>query len=196
MIKVQIELPEAILVRTVDGKPVRLDVKKLAEFPAVIAGIFEGGAKTVLTNTWNSGGKERTDVERMAQLEKRMASWYKGEYVMAERGESAYTGMWQAYVDDIRAKAECTVKDVEDQRRATIAAVFGENEKVSTATFFKALATLIAKENGTEVQAELEAVEGFYAGLAAEAEQRRAQAKAKLDVSGLALAGFLKPKAA
>jgi hypothetical protein len=189
---VSISLPSRTLLRNVDGKPVYIDWSKVPA--SVLPAILEGGAKIVLTNAFNSGGKDKTDGERLAQLEKRLAAFYRGEYVIAERGESAYTGMWNAYVDETRAETGCSVADCDKAKRAAITRVFGEKEKATTALFFKALATDIAKENDTDVSAELEAVESYYAGLAAKAAEQTAKAAAKIDVSGLAIARFKKAK--
>ena len=56
--QVTINLPEGIFLRNVNGEAIKLDVTKL---PADVVGkVFEVGAKTILTNVWNGGGKDQT----------------------------------------------------------------------------------------------------------------------------------------
>jgi hypothetical protein len=122
---ITITLPSKTMLRTIgegaNKKPIYLDWSKVPE--AVIPAMLEGGMKTVLNNAYNSGGKDRSEAERVAQMEKRINAFYRGEYVAVERGENAYTGMWNAYVDEVRAKATegGTALTVSDAKRASAA---------------------------------------------------------------------------
>ena len=192
MTKVTIELPARTLLKTVNGEAHYIDWSKVPE--TVLPAIIEGATKIVMNNAFNSGGKDKPEVERLAQMLKRRDAWYRGEYAIAERGESAYTGLWNAYVDDMRDKTGCSAADVEGIKRETVRAAFGEKAKATTALFFQALAQAIAEENGTEPADEQEAIEGHYGKIAELAAQRRAKTMAKVDVKGLALAQFRKAK--
>jgi hypothetical protein len=197
MTKISFELPASILLRNVEGKPVYLVT---ADIPAdTWRDIAVGGAKTILTNAFNSGGKDVPEANRLANMNKRLDSWKRGEFVMAERGESAYTGMWNAYVDDMRAKYREAGGDVSEAKLAKdraelVKASFGDKAKNTVALFFKALAATIAKASNGDEGEVLEALEAKYLALAEEAAQKTAKAAAKVDVSMIDLTGFMKPK--
>lgn len=195
MAKFTFELPEKIMLRTVNGKAEYLETDKLTN--EVVRDILVGGAKIIMNNTFNSGGKD--DVSKLAAMQKRRDAWYRGEFVLSERGESAYTGMWNAYVDDMRAKYREAGGDVSEAKLAKdraelVKAAFGEGTKNTVALFFKALAGTIAKASDGDEGEVLEALEAKYLALAEEAAQKTAKAAAKVDVSMIDLTGFMKSK--
>jgi len=181
---VSVELPNRVLLRTVKGEPFYLELTKV---PAnVLAEVLVGGAKVICNNAFNGGGKDASEDTKLSQMQKRVDSWYKGEYVVVER-ESAYGAMREAFVDERRAALGCSVADVEKLMRDAVTQAFGEKEKATFSRFLDAVALQIAARDDIpqdEAKAKLEAK---YARLAEEAAQRRAQATAKLDLTGITL---------
>lgn len=175
MTQVTITLPASILVRNVGTESIRLDTGKLSA--EVVAKIFEGGAKIILTNVYNGGGKERSEVERVAQLQKKLDAWYRGEYVTVERGESQYTAMREQYAQERLEAAGMSRAEVDKAIRATVTRVFGEKESATFPKFLLAVATEKAKANGKpeEAPAIAEAIEAALAKRTAEAAQKRAE---------------------
>ena len=175
MTKLTINLPASILVRRNGNEDVKLDTSKLTA--EVVARIFEGGAKIILTNTYNSGGKERSEVERIAQLQKKIDAWYRGEYVTVERGESQYTAMREQYAQERLEAAGMSRAEVDKAIRATVTRVFGEKESATFPKFLMAVATEKAKANGTpdEAAAIAEAIETALAKRTQEAAAKRAK---------------------
>ena len=191
MSKVTIELADSILIRKIGlDDEIRLDVTKLP--PAVIKAIFEGGVKIITTNTWNSGGKDTPEADRKANVMKRIDAWYRGEYVVAERGDSWMTRLKDHFVAEQVADG-MTIKAVEKAIADLVHATFGEKEKASFANYLNAVATHLAKADAdATVEGERERIETELAERMMAAETARAKAVAKLDVKGIALAAFKK----
>lgn len=184
MTTVTFERPAPTLLRTVAGKPVYLDWALVPE--AVMSAIMIGGAKIILTNAFNGGGKDVSETARLAQMLKRIDAWQRGEYVQVERGENAYTAMKEAFVDERRAATGASAKDVEASIRVLVTATFGKDEKATFARFLDAIATLKAKEPGALPMAEIRTkLEVKYAKLADDARKARDAVSAKLDVSDI-----------
>ena len=86
-------------------------VVRLQDIPArCLADMVVGGTTIIVGNTFNSGGKDTPRVERTAKAQKRIDSWYAGEYRLVARGESMSTLMDEAY----RAKLIAAVGDISD----------------------------------------------------------------------------------
>lgn len=180
----EVTLPKRILLRNVAGKPIYLEVDKLPA--SVIAAVFEGGAKVILTNAFNGGGKDRPEAERLAQMQKRMDAWARGEYVVVER-ESAYGAMREAYIDETKARTNASVKDIEAGMAKAVKDAFGKDEKVTFGRFLDAIALVLASaKNGSPAEVR-EKLEAKYARLADEAAAKRKETSAALDVSGISL---------
>lgn len=198
MNKVNMTLPTAITVAMGKDSGDRLAVDT-ARLPAnVLEAIVVAGIKVILTNAYNGGGKEAKQDDKLNAATKKLDAWYRGEFNVVNRGDSMLTAMREAYIDDVRAKAGCSAKDVETAIKATVSAVFGEKESATFGKFIDALGTMIAREEhgkdatDEQIAAAREAIEAKYLGLADEAAKRRSAATAKIDVKGLALADFLK----
>src|SRR5690606_22394793 len=110
-VKIEITLPESIHLRTVEGKSVALDVTRLPV--GIIGAAFAVGCKTVMTNVWNGGGKDATDTDRMAALQKKMDAWYRGELNVTARGDSQMSAMREQYVDERKAATGATAASVD-----------------------------------------------------------------------------------
>lgn len=78
-----------------DGKQVSvvLDLAKVPadKLPGFMAEAFAAGIKIVANNSYNSGGKDTSEADKVAQLRKRVAAWERGEWIVSgrERSDSA-----------------------------------------------------------------------------------------------------------
>lgn len=181
----KVNLPASILIRNVAGKGIALDVSRIPD--AILGDIFAVGAKTVLTNAFNGGGKDATDAAKLDAMTKKMEAWYRGEFNVTTRGDSAMTAMREQYVDERRAATSATRAQVEAQVKATVKSVFGDKESATFSRFLDAVATVKAKESGEPFDATREAIEASLWARTEKAAQKRAEVSAKLDVSSIDL---------
>lgn len=196
MTRVSLELATSVTVAMGKDSGDRL-VIETKRLPAnVLEAIVTAGIKVILTNAYNGGGKDAKQADKLAAATKKLDAWYRGEFNVVARGDSMLTAMREAYIDDIRQKSDgaLSVSDIEKSIKETVHSVFGEKESATFGKFLDALATLLSRENESEVAAERDALESYYLALADEAAKRRTASAAKIDVKGLALAGFLKTK--
>jgi BMFP domain-containing protein YqiC len=176
-----INLPAATFLRNVAGKAIKLDWSLVPA--AILPMILEVGAKTVLTNAFNGGGKDASDADKLAAMEKKMAAWYRGEFNVVTRGDSLITAMREQYIDERRAATQSSRKDVEASIKQTVASVFGKDEAATFGKFLDAVATLKAKATRGDfatIRAEIE--EGLEERTLAAAAKRDAEAKS-IDMS-------------
>lgn len=195
MTKLTIDLPTTIKVALGkdSGQYLAIETKRL---PAnVVEAIFTAGAKVILTNCFNGEGKDAKFDERKAKATKKLDAWYRGEFNITSHGDSFMKLMREAYIDDVRAKTGGSVSDVEQSIKATVKAHFGEKESATFGRFLDALAIDLSKAADMSVDEARDALEAKYQALADEAAKKRSAVEAKLDVSALALADFLKPTA-
>lgn len=190
-VKIEIALPASIMIRKYGVKDeLRLDVAKLP--PHVIAQIFEGGVKVMLTNAWNGGGKDKPEADRVRQVETRLKAWYSGEYVAATRGDSWMTRLKDQFVAEQVADGR-SVKAVEKAIADLVHMTFGEKAKATFGVYLDAVATHLAKEDGAaDYDMIREEIEAALAERADKADADRAKMAKGLDVKGLALAAFRK----
>lgn len=188
MIEVNVKLPTATVIRTVAGEPFKVEWAKV---PAgVLASLLEGGATVILNNAFNGGGKELDEKAKLGQMQKRLDSWYAGEYVSSGRGDSWQTRLREQYVDDIRTQSGASQKEVEKSIGELVRSSFGEKEKATFDRFLDALALAIAKEQKLDVDETKAAIVAKLEARVKEVDEERAMAKSKLDVKGLALSAF------
>jgi hypothetical protein len=185
MIKMTVELPSAVFLRNIDGEAVSLNVEKLEAFPHLVARVFEAGAKVILTNAYNGGGTAASDSEKLAQMQKRMDAWYRGEFAVTERGSSQLTLMRECYVEAVKAATGTSEQAVDKQIKATVEAVFGKDTAAKFDKFLEALATQKAKATKGDKQQLLEAMTQKWEKAAAELAAERAKATAAIDLTGL-----------
>jgi hypothetical protein len=193
MTSVTIRLADSIMVRTVEGtgEVIRLDTSKLSA--ELVAKVFEGGAKVILTNAYNGGGKDKSEAEKIAQLKKRLDSWYAGEYAVVERGESQYTAMREHYYVERLEQAGKTRAEVDKAIKALVASTFGEKEPATFSRFLDAVAAQKYKalskdeQKATDAAAIRAAIETGLAERTAEAARKRAEIAAGIDTSDLGL---------
>lgn len=198
MAKVSLNLPTTTTVALGKDTTDRLPIEWARVKPNVLEAILVAGAKVIITNAYNGGGKEAKQPDRVAAATKKLDAWYRGEFNVINRGDSMMTALREAYVDDVKAKTGATTKQVEESIRSAVSQVFGEKEAATFGRFVDAMGTLIARQKhdgkptDEAVQTEREAFEARYQALADEASKRRAEATSKLDLAGLVMADFLK----
>lgn len=182
---VTISLPVSTHIRTVDGESFAVT---WADIPAsVLPSILEGGAKIVLTNAYNSGGKDVPEADRKRNMERRLAAWKRGEYSLTNTGprESVVGEMREAFIAK-QVSLGKTVKQAEESIRATVTASFGKDEKATFPRFLDAVATMKAK---ADPNADFEKIREGLEAAAMEAvealRKERAEGVADLDISDL-----------
>lgn len=186
-----ITLSDGILIRSHAGEAIRWNP---SETPDILSQLALVGAKTILTNVWNGGGKDATDAERLAALTKKLDAWKRGEFNVTERGESQFTAMREVYIADCVA-AGLTTKQAETALRDKVAAFMGADTKATFANFLEASAIEAAKAGDMSRDEAREALESYYAAEADKREKERAKAGAKIEAPKIDLAAFIKPKA-
>lgn len=195
MTNVAITLPASTFIRTVkdkDGKGVSFNVV-WDELPAeVVARICEAGAKVILTNAYNGGGKDASEAEKTAAMVKKLDSWKRGEFNVVERGESFYTAWKQVYLADCVA-AGMTVSAAESLLKDKVTERLGKETKATFANYLEATALEYVDAGEFEDKAAaLEALEAHYTAKAQEAAEAAAKAAEKIKAPKLDLSAFKK----
>lgn len=189
---ISLNVPEKIMLRTVGGEAFYATAD---QFTPVAEAILVTGIKTILTNVWNGGGKDATEAERKAQVEKKLAAWAAGNFNIVERSESYLTAMKEAWIDEFRAANGCSVKDAEAYLKAIVVEAFGKDAKGTFGNYLDATATGLVKNGDFENVADArEALDAHYAKLADEAAKKAAKMNAKLVAPKLDLSAFKKAK--
>lgn len=188
MSKHTIELPASIFLRNHEGKALSVTDKQLAP---VLAKLVEVGAKTILTNVWNGGGKDATDAERLAALDKKLAAWERGEFNVIERGESQYSAFREVYIADCVA-AGFTTKQAEVAIQAKVAERLGKDTKATFANFIEASAIEYAEAGDMTRDEARTALESYYASESDRRAKEREKASAKIELPKLDLSAFKK----
>ena len=188
MAKHTVNLPARIFLRNHGGEALYATEEQLAP---VIDKLIEVGAKTILTNVWNGGGKDATDSERLAALMKKLDSWKNGEFNVVERGESQYSAFKEVYVADCVA-AGFTTKQAEEAIKAKVAELLGKDSKATFANFIEASAIEYAKAGDMTRDEAREALEAYYAKEADRRAKEREKASKKIELPKIDLAAFKK----
>lgn len=191
MAKHTINLPASIFLRNHQGKALNVTEAQLAPVLDKLAIV---GAKTILTNVWNGGGKDATDAERLAALMKKLDAWSRGEFNVVERGESQYSAFREVYVADCVA-AGFTTKQADEAIKAKVAERLGKDTKATFANFIEASAIEYAEAGDMTRDEAREALEGYYAKESDRRATERAKASAKIELPKIDLAAFKKPPA-
>ena len=188
MAKVTVNVPDRIFLRNHNGEAIYATAEQLT---AVADKLLEVGAKTILTNVWNGGGKDATDAERQAALSKKLDSWSRGEFNVVERGESQYSAFREVFVADCVA-AGMTTKAADEAIKAKVAELLGKDTKATFANFIEASAIEYAK-GGTMTRDEArEALESYYAKESDRRAKEREKAGSKIALPTIDLAAFKK----
>lgn len=188
MTKHTIELADRIFLRNHNGEALYVTAEQMAP---VLSKLVEVGAKTVLTNVWNGGGKDATDAERLAALMKKLDSWSKGEFNVVERGESQYSAFREVYIADCIA-AGFTTKQAEDALKAKVLERLGKDTKATFANFIEASAIEYAEGGDMNRDEARSALEAYYAKESDRRAKEREAAKAKIELPKLDLSAFKK----
>lgn len=151
---------------------------------SVIAKILEVGARTILTNTYNGGGKDATEAEREAKVDAKVKAWLSGDFNAngGERGDSLATEMKDAFIAKQIVNGR-TVKQAEATIRDTVTAAFGKDEKASFGRFLEAVATLKAKATGSSYEGLLTELQDAAMLSVEAARKARAEAEAESPVN-------------
>lgn len=189
---VTISLPETIFIRaTSDGAKVELETGKLPS--EVVARIFEAGAKVLLTNAFNGGGKEQPEADRFKALKGKMDSWYKGEFSSSGRGDSWMTELKNQFVSEQMLERGVTPAQVEKELKELVRSTFGEKESATFSRFLDAVALHLSKEEDAGEYEDIRAgIEQDLAERTAKAKAEREAAASKVEVKGLMLGAFRK----
>lgn len=142
-----------------------------AELPdSVLPDILAGGAKVVMTNSYNQGGKDVPVAERVANRKARYDSWKAGEYRMIGGGprdsiigdmKAAYINKRVAVLTEAGMDSTKALAEAEASIKRTVEGTFGVGEKATFSRFLDAVATGKVKTDKKldfdTVRAELEA---------------------------------------
>lgn len=142
-IAVSFTMPALTLVRNVNGEPVYVDWAKVPQ--DIIGRILIAATNVQLNNSYNSGGKDRTDAERLAQMSKKIDAWYRGEVNVSARGDSDLTAMRDQFIDEAVATKGKSRSQVEREMASLVEKVTGKASN-SFDAFLSAVATMKAKE--------------------------------------------------
>ena len=117
---------------------------------SVLGDILIAGARVILTNAYNSGGKDTPEADRLSNVERRVAAWNRGEYALTNTGprDSVIGDMRDAFIAKQVALGK-TAKQAEESIRATVTQAFGEKEKATFSRFLDAVATIKAKADSS-----------------------------------------------
>lgn len=196
MSKIEVRRSDKRLVATVDTAKLAANVRDA---------ILEAGIKVILLNTYNGKGKDATDDDRQAALDKKLAAWYRGEFNVVERGDSFKSLMREAFyaaeaerlgkslssveklynklIDDTLPKDgdKLPAKSVDNLFRAVAMQVAKSRNEVNKAAAEKAGQEFVPV-NPDDIQ---RALEDKYSKAAESLAAERAEAKAGIDVTGI-----------
>lgn len=192
-----ITLPASTFIRTVtvDGKATAFSVVWNDVSDEVKAKILEAGAKVILTNAYNGGGKDASEAEKTAAMIKKLDAWKRGEFIVIERGESFYTAWKQVYLADCVA-AGLAVSAAEANIKAKVEERLGKGTKATFAAYLEATALeYVEAKAAPDKDAALAALEAYYTAEAQKRAEAEAKAKAKVKAPTIDLSAFLKAKA-
>lgn len=156
----------------------------------VLTQIVEVGAKTILTNVWNGGGKDATEAERIANVNKKIDAWEAGNFNVTARGGNLETAMRDAYRLELEAAIGKPITDAAfrkmqlDTMEAT-GTSWDKNKVVPVELFFAARAQIIAKRDGSDAATVRDEMLERFERLAHELMAERAKATDSIDVTGL-----------
>lgn len=189
MPKFSIDLPERIFLRTVDGKAVYAEP---GSFESVLSKVTEVGIKTILTNVFNGEGKDASETERLAKLNKKLDSWARGEFAVIERGEVFYTAWKEVFIANCIA-AGMTTKQADEAIRATVTERLGKDTKATFANYIEAHSlALVESGDFPDRDSARTALESYYTAEAEKAAKARAKVSAKVTVPSIDLSAFKK----
>lgn len=148
----------------------------------LLAGLFgklgnvsKGGLKQAL-------GRDATDDDLAKARDKVVAAWKDGSWNVNRSGprDNVAAEMLDAFIAKQVVKGK-TVADVRKAIKATVSQTFGDSDKATFSRYLDAVATIKSKRNGTEYQAERDALESA-AMEAVEAERKRKADAGTIDI--------------
>jgi len=158
----------------------------------VIVKVLEAGAKVILTNAWNGGGKDASDDDRLAAIDKKLDAWKRGEFNVVERGESFFTAWKEVYLSDCIA-AGMTTKAAEANVKDKVTERLGKDAKATFDNFLTATALEYVEAGEADSKEEARAaLESYYGGEAQKRAEAAAKMSAKVKAPKIDLAAFKK----
>lgn len=193
MSKFTITLPAKIALFTGDNhKVAEIETDKLTD--AFVSEAFAKALRVVAMNTYNGGGAKAPATEKQAKLDKRIAAWYRGEWAIAERGESHFTAWRDEVFVPMMLEQGASLADAERLVKAKVKEHFPPETKATFANFIEATAIEQADEFGGDRAAAREAIEAYYEAELATRRAARDKAAAKVVMPKLDLSKFRKAK--
>lgn len=188
-----ITLPDRIRFSTrAGGDLATLETAGLTD--ALVSIIAERGFRIIGMNTYNGGGKEASDAEKQAALEKKLAAWKRGEADVTDRGEAIFT-VWKEEVFIPHCLENgMTLKAANDLVKAKVTEHLGKGSKATFSNYIEATAIESADQFDGDRSAAREAVEGWYDDQLATRRKAREKASAKVTAPKLDLSAFKKAK--
>lgn len=187
---ITIDVPNSTHIRNVKGKPVYWDLREIPE--SFFATLLVKCSFIKLTNTFNSGGKDRPDEVRLDALTKAVAAFDNGSWEVIERATNQATLMREAYRDFIRQfYPDASDKRIDDDAKEAVKAALGADTNATIDNVIRVTAMSMAADDDRtvdEIEAQLTA--DFEAVVAKKEAERAKQAASasKIDFSKLQLA--------
>lgn len=194
MSKFTITLPDSIAFSTrAGGKVASLDTTKLTD--ELVSVIAERGFRIIGMNAYNGGGSAASDAEKLANLEKKLAAWLRGEADVVERGDSYYTAWKDEVFVPMMLEQGATLKAADKLIKDKVHAAFGPDTAAKFSVYIEACALdEVAAGNFDDTTAAREAIEAFYDDQLATRRKAREKASAKIEAPKIDLSAFKKSK--
>lgn len=192
MSKFTITLPDRIAFSTrAGGKIATLETAKLSD--ALVSVIAERGFRIIGMNTYNGGGANASDAEKLAQLEKKIAAWLRGEPDVIERGDSYYTAWKDEVFIPMCLEQGMTLADANRLIKAKVTERLGPDTAAKFSAYIEVCALdEVAAGNFDDTATAREAIEAFYDAQLTERRKAREKATAKIEAPKLDLSAFKK----
>lgn len=189
LVEVTFALPRYMTLSTKAGGPItKVD---WSEMPGdLFAQVIPNALRTVLMNCYNGAGKDASDAEKLAILQKKLQAWRNGEANVRDRGESETAAWKEVYLSDCIA-AGLTAKAAEAALKAEVTERLGADTKATFANYIEAVAIASTSKDVTRDQAR-EALEAYYTTEAAKRAEAAKKAGAKIEAPKIDLSAFLK----
>lgn len=187
-----ITLPDSIAYSTkAGGKVAALDTRQLTD--ELVGIIATRGFRIIGMNTYNGGGKDASDAERLAQLEKKLAAWGRGEADVIERGDSYYTAWKDEVFVPMCLEQGLSLKQADKLIKDKVHAAFGPDTPAKFSTYIESCAKdEVAAGNFDDTAAAREAIESFYDDQLTTRRKAREKSSAKITAPAIDLSAFKK----
>lgn len=193
MSKFNIVLADSVALFTGDNhKVAEIDTTRFTD--AFVAEAFIKSLRIAAMNTYNGGGKDASAAEKQARLDKRLASWYKGEWAIVERGEGIMTAYKEEVFYPMALEQGMTLAAADKLIKEKVKEHFPPETKATFANYLNATAIESKGEFDGDQAAALEAIEAFYESELTERRAKQAKSASKIVAPKIDLAKFKKSK--